>query len=412
MSSKTYKGKDLPEVTVTRTKQYQPVSFGQALSNAFSPLFGKQRVETAKRGWTKYPETMQAFVDGQNTAANALMSTYLLGAGVVPTVETVAEMTVPQAIATVGGGVAGGAAGAEVLNTALKANTGMTWEEAAVRNGVWPVNAIGTNPGGAVGSAVGSYITSSIANNFVPILANNNPRIAMTPNGPVMVKPGDLLRVPAEPISYQNAPQGQTRYQARYTGKPSGAKGSSAGQGGHSVKTNGTKTTSRGVSNRVMSDIQSGQGQGPVITTPFTPYNPMGQALWTPFGYMPDTPLPVAPPVVEPEPEYRYVEEKPYIDPFITWYGKQKEGTTQYYSGSEGHPAGQYVIHRTKADPKATERNVYDQNGYLVKDSTTITPNVAVPYHLDKVLGGVPAEAERVSTINILGNPVTLQGFK
>ncbi len=131
-------------------------------------------------------------------------------------------------------------------------------------------------------------------------------------------------------------------------------------------------------------------GQTPYLTSPWSGWLP-----WLGNQYVP--------PVVEaPVEDFRLEEFRPYEDPFLKWFAKQPEGTTQYYSGDQVHKAGPYLIKRTKADPKSTVRLVGDNQGFVVPDSTTIRYNTTAKPQVNVLSGGVPEEAVR-STEKITG---------
>lgn len=109
--------------------------------------------------------------------------------------------------------------------------------------------------------------------------------------------------------------------------------------------------------------------------TPFPAVAPWsGWLPWIGEQYVPPV-APMVPPVEAPVEDFRLEEIRPYEDPFLKWYAKQPEGTTQTYSGDPIHKAGQYVIRRTKPDPRSTVRLVGDNQGFVVPDSTTIQYN-------------------------------------
>lgn len=258
-----------------------------------------------------------------------------------------------------------------------------------------PYNQVLSNPGGWGGSYLGSYVTGNAIANFRPYLYNTNSRVAITPDGPIILEPGESYVINGRPVSYQIGRQGQTGYQARSTSKPSGARGSSSGQGGHSVTSIGTKVVSRGLSNRTMRDVQiGGSGTRGSINFETVPYRYVsGVAL--PFGNW-HTPL------VVPDEGYRYEQYTNPDDAFIEWYKKQPEGTVQEYVGDEYHPKGQYTIQRINPDPQRTVRRVGNEEGYVARDSTTIIPQ-RLTEEINRLQGAVDPRAVIL--------PVKLNGF-
>lgn len=370
------------------------------------PIFGKRR----QRLVAKHYGPDNPFRQGNDLVANAIIDaglTAMTGVGVGNLVKSVATQGVkalPALAATVGGA----AVGQQAFDTAVEGATGASWDEHLTRAGMDPYGRALFAPGAWAGSYGAGKVTNAVVNNARPWMENSLPRLTMTPQGPVMLQPGQSLTLSGRPVGFQNAGQGNFGYQARFTTKSGGGRGSAAGQSGR-VQTsqgNGNQRIPGGVQNRVMSDIVPGRNGGtqtfsfePTLFPTTPPWS--GWLPWMGEQYVPPVPV-VAPPVEAPVEDFRLEEIRPYEDPFLKWYAKQPEGTTQTYSGDPIHKAGQYVIRRTKADPRSTVRLVGDNQGFVVPDSTTIQYNTSAQPQVNILPGGVPAEATR-STEKITG---------
>lgn len=361
-----------------------------------NPIFGKRR----QRLVAEHYGSNNPFRQGNDIVANAIIDTGLtavtgMGAGnLVRSVVTQGVKALPALAATFGGA----AAGQQVFDAAVKGATGVSWDGHLARAGMDPYGRVLFVPGAWAGSYGAGQATNAVVTNARPWLENSFPRLTITPEGPVTLQPGETLTLNGRPVGYQNAGQGNFGYQGRFTTK-SGGGGSAAGQSGR-VQTsqgNGSQRIPGGVQNRVMSSRVAGRSGGAQTfsfnMTPFPAVTPWSG--WLPWFSEPYV-LPVAPTVVEvPVEDFRLEEIRSYEDPFLKWYAKQPEGTIQTYSGDPVHKAGQYVIKRTKPDPRSTVRLVGDNQGFVVPDSTTIQYNTTALPQVTVLPGGVPAEAVR-----------------
>lgn len=362
------------------------------------PIVGQRRQKLV----AKHYGPDNTFRQGQDAVGNGViaLATTLAGAGGVASAAKLLASQGAKAIPIIASAVAGGYIGSDVADALCQKVNGKTWAENARDIGMSQYNQVTTNPGGWAGSYTGSYMANGVINNFTPWMYNTTPRAAMTPKGPVRLQPGETYTYYGEPVSYQTNPQGRTGYQARYTSKPSGARGSSAGQGGHSTSSpkTGSQTVSRGYSNRGMIDVQSGNsGYNMDFGFDMLPYT-QASGFAIPFGNY-------AEPVVMTAPSEGHRYEQ-YSDPdaaFLRWYSKQPEGTTQEYEGDPYHKKGSYKISRKAKDPERTVRRVGNEQGYVARDSTTTLPYRVIPT-TNMLQGAVDPSAVIL--------PVKLTGFK
>lgn len=382
----------LKEVVVTAKKPVKEKGSVQGVLDNFvenDPIFGKRR----QRLVAQHYGSDNPFRQGNDLVANAIIDAGLtaltgVGAGnLVRSVATQGVKTIPALAATVGGAYAGQTA----FNAAVEGTTGASWDEHLAIAGMDPYGRTLFAPGAWVGSAAAGKATNAVVNNARPWLENSLPRLTMTPEGSIMLEPGQSLTLSGRPVGFQNSGQGNFGYQARFTTK-SGGRGSAAGQSGR-VQTSSQGVT-EGVQNRVMNDRVTGRGGSSKSftfnTTPFTSNTPWSGWIGAQYAQ------PMAPPIMQPPVEdFRLEEIRPYEDPFLKWYAKQPEGTIQRYSGDQIHKAGSYVISRTKADPKSSVRLIGDSQGFIVPDSTTVHYNTTAIPQVNVLPGGVPMEATR-----------------
>lgn len=387
----------LKEVTVT-TKKPQKPDERNILEQAWDdfiendPIFGKRRQKLVGEHYG--PDN--PFRQGNDLVANAIINGGLtattgVGAGnILKSLVTQGVKSIPALAAAIGGA----AAGQQVFDAAVEGATGASWDEHLARAGMDPYGRALFVPGAWVGSYGAGKATNAIVNNARPWFENSLPRLTITPEGSVTLQPGESLTLNGRPVGFQNAGQGNFGYQNRFTTKSGGGRGSAAGQSGRVQTSQGVPG---GVQNRVMSDRVSGRSGGSQTfsfnITPFSAFTPWsGWLPWLGEQYVPPV---ITPPVEEPVEDFRLEEIRSYEDPFLKWYAKQPEGTVQTYSGDPIHKAGQYVIRRTKSDPKSTVRLVGDNQGFVVPDSTTIRYNITALPQVNVLQGGVPEEAIR-----------------
>lgn len=404
----------LPEITVTAPKVDKRSSLGK-IADDFTmndPVFGKRRQKLVGE---KYGED-NPFRQGNDMVANAVANTALTaitGAGVYNLAKSVVPLGIkalPQLAAT----VAGATLGEQAFDQAIEGATGKSWDEHLARGGMDEYGRTLFKPGAWAGSYGAGKATNAVMTaglrNVKPWLENTLPRTTITSEGAVELAPGQSLSLSGRPVGFQNSGQGNFGYQARFTTKTGGGRGSAAGQKGRVQTSQGNRgqRVPGGVQERVMSDTRVGKGglNGESYSNEFSLYvQATPWSGWLPWGgnkYVP----PVAPPPEEPlklnVPEFRLEEFKPYEDPFLKWFAKQPEGTTQTYSGDPIHKAGPYLIKRVNPDPISTVRLVGDQQGFVVPDSTTIRYNTKIAPQVNVLPGGIPAEVQR-STEKITG---------
>lgn len=373
-----------------------------------NPIWGKRRVAGVARSYDKNNPFRQANDELANGIYDAGL-TYLTGAGIGSGIRYLATQGL-KAVPVIAASIGGAAAGQEVLDEAVEGATGKPWDQHLQEAGMDQYGRMLFTPGAWAGSYGAGLGMDKVVQNTGPWLLNQFPRLVMTSQGPITLQPGEQITLTGKPVGYQTSGQGNFGYKAHYTGKAGGARGSSAGQKGHvqtsnrAQASNGVYTRPGSVQQRVMGDVRTGTASGTeTYSNPYVEYNPSQWVGWFPWqgeSYTPPVVPPQTPPVVQPE--TRLEEYKPYRDPFLIWYAKQPENTTQYYSGDPIHKAGEYIIKRIYGDPKSTVRLVGDQEGYVVPDSTTIYYNRFIPQQVNVLQGGVPADAVR-STEKITG---------
>lgn len=396
----------LPEVTVTAPKVDKRSALGKIADDfiANDPIFGKRRQKVVGE---HYGED-NPFRQGNDMVANAIANTALTAATGMGVYNLGASLITQGArgIIPLAATIGGAAVGQQAFDQAIEGATGKTWDEHLARGGMDDYGRALFKPGAWAGSYGAGKAANAVLNgipNAKPWLENTLPRMTMTSEGAVELQPGQTLTLSGRPVGFQNSGQGNFGYQSRFTTKTGGGRGSAAGQKGR-VQTsqgNGGRRVPGGVQERVMGDRRVGKGgaNGETYTNPFSEYTPglpwSGWLPWAGKQYVPTiTPPPEEPPKLN-VPEFRLEEFKPYEDPFLKWYAKQPEGTTQTYQGDKVHRAGPYLIKRTNPDPISTVRLVGDQQGFVVPDSTTVRYNTQIAPQVNVLQGGVPAEATR-----------------
>lgn len=376
----------LPELTVSAKKPDTRNTWQKFWDNQveYNPFFGKQRQRLVGKYYTKD----NPFRQGNDFVGNLALSAPLTGIG-LRGLGNMASYALAQGINTlpaVTAAVAGGQVGQSLFNDAITATTGIPWDQHLEQAGLNSYNRALFAPGAYAGSYLAGSAANQIVNNARPWLENSLPRMVMTPEGPIMALPGETITFRGRPLRYQDSGQGNFGYEGVYTTKSGGNRGR--------VQTHTGNTYMRipgGVNPRMMRDIQKGKGRDFTMETEFSPYKAPGWAGFIPWD------LSIRPEEVLGEDNFRLEEYKPYDDPFLKWYAKQPEGTTQFYTGDPNHRAGNYVIMRTKADPVSTVRVVGDDEGWVIPDSTQIFYNQYVNPQVNRLQGGVPDEAVRSS---------------
>ena len=388
----------LPELVVTAPKVDKRSRVEKIVDDFATndPIFGQRRQELVSR----YYDEKNPFRVGNDMVANVIMDaalTALTGVGL----GSLAKQLVSQgtkALPTILATVAGAEGGQELFDQAILKMTGRPFDQYLQESGMDRYGRALFKPGAwAGGYGAGKVANTVMSGNAQAWFENIIPRYTITSQGMVKLAPGETISWGPRPAGYQTGTQGTSMYQGSYTTKGGYGRGSSAGQSGRVQAASGRQTT-EGVQHRVMKDINSKGAKGSeTYTHGNTPYTEPGSAGFIPVPGMPYIPIvpPVTPPGTPPQEPIRYEEYTPYEDPFIKWFGKQKEGTTAYYQGDPNHREGWYKIKRTKADPKATRRRVADEEGQVVPDSTTYKYNVTRGPEVNKLQGGVPKEAKR-----------------
>lgn len=361
------------------------------------PIFGERRRQLVDR----YYGPNNPFRQANDEVANAVQNVgglFTLGLGASGITRALAQYGL-RAVPGIATAVAGAYAGDKLFDSAFEGVTGTSWNQRLADAGMNGMGRLVFNPGAALGSYGLSKLVNGVVVNGRSWLENTNPRTIITSQGPMVLNPGETVTLNGRPAGFQNASQGNFGYQSRFTTKSGGGRGSAAGQSGR-VQTsqgNGNQRIPGGVQNRTMRDRVSGNNGNFVEQYTFTPspYTPV-EGIWFPWMGSTVQPTVLVPPAMPPTVEdFRLEELRPYDDPFIKWYAKQPEGTTQWYFGDPIHRSGLYQIIRTNPDPQSTTRLVGDNQGYVVPDSTTVQYGVPAVPQVNVLQGGVPAEAVR-----------------
>ena len=409
----------LPELEVightpTFTEKYILSPLQRAVTDfrETDPLFGNRRIELVDKN---YGED-NPFKEGADAVGNVSVDTLMtaLGikgiSGVAKLVASQGAKAIPQILAT----LYGAKKGKELWDNVALKMTGKTWEESLAESGFDPFGQATVQPGAWIGSYAGSVagrLLTEAALNAPYYLANARPRLAMTPEGPVELQPGETVEISGRPIPYQQAPQGVSGWKGHYTTK-GGANGSASGQG-YRVQTSQGNMQTRipgGVQTRVMGSVNSGNG------------NPMGRVtnefLEYPGYSANDIIMPWfgSPYVEEPtgeliigRPRERVQQITNEGSPFETWFGEQIKqglyGTNQYYPGDDlgtqwSAPRWIRIVrggHNAPITVTTTKIGDMDRGNRVVRDSTRVNARLGYPEGPAKQVkvleGGVPREA-------------------
>ena len=315
------------------------------------------------------------------SAFNDLANTIYTGAYLAPVGSAIwglRSLPLLKAGLTLAGGYAGSKIGGNLWNNS---EIGQQWNTAFRGAGGSELNQVLYNPGSNIGGVIGSGLGSAVydaGTNFSPWFTNTMGRMVMTPDGPVMLKPGESYIPQGRLISKQQEPQGISWYQrSGRTGQKAGSgRGSNAGQGNVRQQPNGGKNgTAANRGRHYQGEVTGGRGgiTQKAINNPYTDYNETAPYIVTvPTSYSPAPPIvpPVEPPIVE-NPHY-LKEEMSVKDPFIIWFGDQPEGTVQYWPGDSNsmYEPGPRRIIRVKGDPIITQTRVGNARGLVAPDST------------------------------------------
>ena len=167
-----------------------------------NPLFGQRRVDNYNRASKKaeikkdlgLPSYLDTMREGQDVASNTaiMLFTYpqLVGSLVNGFGEAYAANTLLPYTGRFLAGAVGAGTGGYTFDKAVYDATGKSFTQALTDNGVWHVNAPMFN----AGSWMGSGLASKVAGNFPAVFSGTN-RMAITPEGAVMVKPGETVTI-------------------------------------------------------------------------------------------------------------------------------------------------------------------------------------------------------------------------
>lgn len=346
----------------------------------FDSLFGKTRKGLVSRHYGKD----NPFRQGNDMVARAIGDAYL--ASLFPGMgRTFYKLVAKEAgsgslagagrlIATMAGGVAGAGIGGDAFDTYVSVPlTGRTWAQNVNEIGGGPLMQI-FNPGSLVGSYVGSGATSAVLNGAKIIGPSISAFIKNQPyRSPITGKvyyPGETY---TEIPPSTEVPIGQrTVWQGHRTAKPSGARGSAAGQKGY-------PSGRSGVTQRVMKDVNSGGRVGNTFRQRYYPYPVMEPP--TPFIFpggrtespttTTTTPPPYPPITYQPTPGYEGVANAD--EAFGRWFQQQTPGTQQYYQGDQFHAPGLYEISfKPGVTPRYIRAVAPEVDSMINSDSTSV----------------------------------------
>lgn len=356
----------------------------------YDPIFGARRRSLV----SKYYDKNNPFREGAdivgNVSSDILLSMLgLKGMGSLLTaMRTAGAAYVPSLMGT----LAGGYAGQKLLDNVLIDTTGKPMTQHLKDAGFDTYGQVMFSPGAWLGSAAGSWAGTKATQalvNIEPWFYNSTPKLAITPEGPVEIMPGEVVSGQGSyPTGYQNSSQGVSGWRGNYTTK-TGSGGNASGQSGR-VQThqgNGTTRIPGGVQSRVMSNVNN-SSSGQTAKTGYTVSRPpmaYEEIPWVPnfipfpnttFTHLVAPPVvtPVIPPVAPPPADIRFEEKTEYDDPWIRWYASQPEGTVQTWEGDpeSSKPAGKYKIHRVKGENFVIDRRrVANDEGFVAPDSTS-----------------------------------------
>ena len=341
-----------------------------------NPIFGQRRVNNynaaSKRAEIKkdlgLPSYLDTMREGQDIAANTAFALFTYPQLVGSIINGFGEAAAADALLPYTGrflaSAAGAGAGGYAFDKTVYDATGKSFTQALTDNGVWSINAPMLN----AGSWAGSGLASKVAGNF-PAVFSGADRMTITPEGAVMVKPGETVIV----NNVKGIPGGNTvsatgySYQRSFGSKHGGSFGNhrvSSGGGGR-----GGKTTTYGYEPYSETGVRTGQGQDFFeYTNEFPIYD--NPAIYLPAGFqMKNGPYYGSFPEVTVIGDVpRYEEYSGAKSPWELWYAVQPEGTIQTYTGADR--PGVYLINRS-GNMQTERRRVGNSQGWVAPDSTT-----------------------------------------
>lgn len=341
-----------------------------------NPIFGQRRVDNynkaSKRAEIKkdlgLPSYLDTMREGQDIAANTAFALFtypqLVGSLVNGFGEAYAAGELLPYTGRFLAGAVGAGTGGYAFDKAVYNATGKSFTQALTDNGVWHINAPMLN----AGSWAGSGLASKVAGNF-PVVASGFDRMTITPEGPVMVKPGETVII----NNIKGVPGGNTVSATGYSYQRSFGKPHRGSFGNHRADSGGGgrggKTTEYGYEPYSEIGVRTGKGQDffeytnefPIYDNPAV-YLPAGFQMQngTYYGNLPEIT------VIGDVP--RYEEYSNAKSPWELWYAAQPEGTIQTYTGADR--PGVYLINRS-GNVQTERRRVGNSQGWVAPDSTT-----------------------------------------
>ena len=342
-----------------------------------NPIFGQRRVDNynaaSKRAEIKkdlgLPSYLDTMREGQDIAGNTaimlftypqLVGSLVNGFGEAAAANTLLPYTGRFLASAIGAGFGGYA-----FDKAVYDATGKSFTQALTDNGVWHVNAPMLN----AGAWFGSGLASKVAGNY-PAIASSANRMAITPEGAVMVKPGETITI----NNVKGIPGGNKVSATGYSYQRGFGSNHRGSFGNHRVASDGGvrnqgKTTGYGYEPYSETGVRTGKGQDFFEYTNEPPiYN--NPAVYLPAGFqMQNGPYSGSLPEVTVIGDVpRYEEYSGAQSPWELWYGIQPEGTKQLYLGSDR--PGIYLIDRS-GNVQTERRRVGNSQGWVAPDSTT-----------------------------------------
>lgn len=342
-----------------------------------NPIFGQRRVDNynkaSKRAEIKknlgLPSYLDTMREGQDIAANTAFALFTYPQLIGQIANGVGEAYAAGELLPYTGrflaGAVGAGAGGYAFDKAVYNATGKSFTQALTDNGVWHINAPMLN----AGSWAGSGLASKVAGNF-PAVFSGADRMTITPEGPVMVKPGETVII----NNVKGIPGGNTVSATGYSYQRSFGKPHSGSFGNHKVSSGGGvrnqgKTTGYGYEPYSETGVRTGKGQDFFeYTNEFPIYD--NPAIYLPAGFlMKNGPYYGSFPEVTVMGDVpRYEEYSGAKSPWELWYAVQPEGTVQTYTGADR--PGVYLINRS-GNMQTERRRVGNSQGWVAPDSTT-----------------------------------------
>ena len=370
-------------------------------------------------------EIQQGFTEGGDFAGNMIMTTFTTPTIIESGIGAL-QLLKSGLYSEFAGGLLGSLAGGTAVEKGTELMTGKGFYDHMTESGMSKYNAYTSNPGSWAGGYIGSKVGPYVAD---VALATPADRITITPNGMIKVPVNEVMTTVETPTLVSSGrTYGPTKYPNRFTnkvvsGKTAADKGVWGGKNTYASRVGETGDIGkRGAGEKYIGVrgaryIGGGANKENILTytnyykepLPIGPNSYPGRLfppVWSPIpGNNPEGGEIIPPAIVSPipRPTVRTEEVKFTTSPFIEWFGKQPEGTYQWYDSVPGdpHKTGIYEIIRTVEDPIVVRRRVgtdpqhtngksvvandsttyeYYNNPFLVPDTgVTILPGAVAP---------------------------------